>query len=295
MNRRRGLGRGLEALIPSGEAPDDDGMETRGRATGALRVPIGSIRPNPDQPRRSFESTALQELADSIREHGVLQPLLVRERPDGYELVAGERRLRAAEMAGLLDVPVVLHERLIAGSDERLALALVENLQREDLNSVEQARALKRLCDEFGLTQQAVATRIAKSRFAVANLIRLLDLPAPILTAIETGELTAGHGIALLGLPTAAQRLNGLERIGREHWSVRQAESWVRAQREATPARRPRRRAVADPDLLALEDEFRRALGTKVVLSRFRQGGRLTIEFYSDEELESLRRRLLAD
>jgi ParB family transcriptional regulator, chromosome partitioning protein len=295
MNKRHGLGRGLEALIPSGETTDER-RAAPGSFHGPLRLRPADIRVNPDQPRRTFEPTALQELADSIRQHGVLQPLLVRERSDGYELIAGERRLRAAEIAGLTEVPVVVHERLLAGPEERLELALVENLQREALNPIEQARAMQRLCGEFGLTQEAVASRIAKSRFAVANTIRLLGLPAPILTAIENGEITAGHGNALLGLPSAAQRLSGLERIVRERWNVRQAESWVRNQQEAQPSA-PRRqsRRVIDADTLALEEEFRRGLGTKVILTRFKQGGRLTIEYYSDEELEGLRQRLLAD
>jgi ParB family transcriptional regulator, chromosome partitioning protein len=291
MNKRRGLGRGLEALIPSGEYVEEL-SDNRARRRFALQIAIGEIKPNPEQPRRAFDPTSLQELADSIRIHGILQPLLVREGLAGYELIAGERRLRAAEIAGLAEVPVIVHPGSGGRLEERLELALVENLQRADLNAIEQARAIQRLLRDFGLTQEALGERIGKNRVAIAQSVRLLGLPEPAVKAIETGAITAGHGIALLGLPTAAQQLVGLERVIREHWSVRQTEEWVRTRATEAGTRRPRRVAVADPETRAVEEEFRRALGTKVVLTRLRQGGRLTIEFYSNEELEALRRRL---
>jgi ParB family transcriptional regulator, chromosome partitioning protein len=294
MNKRRGLGRGLEALIPLQEDAVD-GVDGTRSLSSALRVPIDAIRPNPDQPRRVIDPTSIRDLAESIRQHGILQPLLVRERADGYEVIAGERRLRAAQLAGLHEVPVVVHEALLAGVEERLELALVENLQREDLNAVEQARALHRLVHEFGMTQEAVATRLAKSRVAVTNAIRLLALPEPVLNAIEVGELTAGHGVAMLALPSAAQQLAALDLVVRERWSVRQTSDWVRAHQRAPRPLKTRARPSVDPDTLALEEEFRRALGTKVILSRFKDGGRLTIEFYSNEELEALRKRLTSD
>lgn len=291
MNKRRGLGRGLEALIPSGEYVEEL-SDNRGRRRFALQIAIGEIKPNPEQPRRAFDPISLQELADSIRIHGILQPLLVREGLAGYELIAGERRLRAAEIAGLAEVPVIVHPGSGGRLEERLELALVENLQRTDLNPIEQARAIQRLLRDFGLTQEALGERIGKNRVTIAQSVRLLGLPEPAVKAIETAAITAGHGIALLGLPTAAQQLVGLERVIREHWSVRQTEEWVRARATVAGSRRPRRVAVADPETRAVEEEFRRALGTKVVLTRLKQGGRLTIEFYSNEELEALRRRL---
>ena len=291
MNKRRGLGRGLEALIPSGEYVEEL-SDNRARRRFALQIAIGEIKPNPEQPRRAFDPTSLQELADSIRIHGILQPLLVREGLAGYELIAGERRLRAAEIAGLAEVPVIVHPGSGGRLEERLELALVENLQRTDLNPIEQARAIQRLLRDFGLTQEALGERIGKNRVAIAQSVRLLGLPEPAIKAIETGAITAGHGIALLGLATAAQQLVGLERVIREQWSVRQTEEWVRARATEAGTRRPRRVAVTDPETRAVEEEFRRALGTKVVLTRLRQGGRLTIEFYSNEELEALRRRL---
>jgi ParB family chromosome partitioning protein len=291
MNKRRGLGRGLEALIPSGEYVEEL-SDQRARRRFALQIAIGEIKPNPEQPRRAFDPASLQELADSIRIHGILQPLLVREGLAGYELIAGERRLRAAEIAGLAEVPVIVHPGSGGRLEERLELALVENLQRADLNAIEQARAIQRLLRDFGLTQEALAERIGKNRVSIAQSVRLLGLPEPAIKAIETGAITAGHGIALLGLSTAAQQLVALERVIREHWSVRQTEEWVRARASEAGTRQPRQLASADPETRAVEEEFRRALGTKVVLTRLKHGGRLTIEFYSDEELEALRRRL---
>jgi len=294
MNKRRGLGRGLEALIPSGEYLDDTavGMAQRQQA---LRIPIQDIRPNPDQPRQAFGPEALQELADSIRQHGILQPLLVRELPDdGYELIAGERRLRAAQIAGLTEVPVIIHNGSTDTADERLQLSLIENLQRSDLNPVEEARAIRRLLDEFGLTQEAVAERLGKGRVSVANAVRLLGLPEVALNAIEASAISAAHGRAILGLHSVAQQHACLERVIQEHWSVRQTEDWVRSRQDAGPVRRAARtRKGVDAETLALEQEFRQALGTKVILTRFRDGGRLTIEFYTDEELEGLRVKLV--
>jgi ParB family chromosome partitioning protein len=292
MNKRRGLGRGLEALIPSGEYVEEL-SDNRARRRFALQIAINEIKPNPEQPRRTFDPASLQELADSIRIHGILQPLLVREGLAGYELIAGERRLRAAEIAGLAEVPVIVHPGSGGRLEERLELALVENLQRTDLNAIEEARAIQRLLRDFGLTQEALAERIGKNRVTIAQSVRLLGLPEPGIKAIETGAITAGHGIALLGLATAAQQLVALERVIREHWNVRQTEEWVRARATEAGTRQPRRRVAAtDPETRAVEEEFRRALGTKVVLTRLKHGGRLTIEFYSNEELEALRRRL---
>ena len=291
MNKRRGLGRGLEALIPSGEYVEEL-SDNRARRRFALQIAIAEIKPNPEQPRRSFDPASLQELADSIRIHGILQPLLVREGLAGYELIAGERRLRAAEIAGLAEVPVIVHPGSGGRLEERLELALVENLQRTDLNAIEEARAIQRLLRDFGLTQEALGERIGKNRVTIAQSVRLLGLPEPAVRAIESGVITAGHGIALLGLATAAQQLAGLERVLHEHWSVRQTEEWVRVRATEAGSRRPRKVSTADPETRALEEEFRRALGTKVVLTRLKHGGRLTIEFYSNEELETIRRRL---
>jgi len=293
MNKRRGLGRGLEALIPSGEYVDEPSPDNRTRRRFAMQIPITDIRPNPEQPRRGFEPASLQELADSIRMHGILQPLLVREGLAGYELIAGERRLRAAEIAGLTEVPVIVHPGSGGRLEERLELALVENLQRTDLNPMEEARAMQRLLRDFGLTQEALAERLGKNPVTIAQRVRLLGLPEPAIKAIETGAITAGHGVALLGIPAVSEQLMGLERVIREHWNVRQTEAWIRSRATEMGTRTLRDRSASDPESRALESEFRQALGTKVVLTRLRNGGRLTIEFYSNEELEALRRRLI--
>src|SRR5258708_16662868 len=288
MNKRRGLGRGLEALIPSGEYVEEL-SDNRARRRFALQIPIANIKPNPEQPRRSFEPTALQELADSIRMHGILQPLLVREGLAGYELIAGERRLRAAEIAGLSEVPVIVHPGSGGRLEERLELALVETLQRTDLNAIEEARAMQRLLRDFGLTQEALGERIGKNRVTIAQSVRLLNLPEPAVKAIESGAVTAGHGIALLGLPTAAQQLVGLERATREYWSVRQTEEWVRARATEAGTRTPRREPAAHPETQAIDDALRRALGTKVVLTRLKHCARLTIAFYHNKQFHALR------
>ena len=290
MMKRRGLGRGLSALIPTREYPD----ELAGNAPGqqVLRVPIGDIRPNPDQPRQVFAPDALNELADSIRLHGILQPLLVREVADGYELIAGERRLRAAQIVGLQEVPVLVHSGINIATGERLELSLIENLQREDLNPIEKAHACKRLVEEFGFTHGAIAERLAVSPSLVTNFLRLLTLTPAVISAVESGAVSMGHAQALVGLPSGAQQELGMRRLLEEGWTVRDTEAWVRRNRQRPLRQLPRPRRGIDAETLAIEEEIRRALGTKVLLSRFKEGGRLIIEFYSDEELEALRARL---
>ena len=289
MNKRRGLGRGLDALIPSRAATAEEEGEP---STGALLIPVGMIRPNPDQPRRSFDPAALSELADSIREHGILQPLVVREVESGYELIAGERRLRAAQMAGLREVPVVTHGGVEIASTDRLELSLVENLQRADLDPIEEGLAFRRLMREFGLTTQAIGQRVGRDPSDISHSMRLLNLPEIVQQAIASGRISVGHGKTLLIVSDPAQQIAGMNHILQEGWSVRRTEEWARQQAKHQGSTRLRQARVVDADTLALEEEFRRALGTKVVLMRLRQGGRLTIEFYSNEELEAIRQRL---
>src|SRR3989454_4892674 len=193
-----------------------------------MQIAIPDIRPNPEQPRRGFEPGSLQELADSIRMHGILQPLLVREGLAGYELIAGERRLRAAEIAGLSEAPVIAHPGSGGRLEERLELALVENLQRTDLNPMEEARAMQRLLRDFGLTQDALAERLGKNPVTIAQRVRLLGLPEPAIKAIESGAITAGHGVALLGISSVLGQLVGLRRSTLPHWDVARAEVWGR-------------------------------------------------------------------
>ncbi|HEY8819004.1 MAG TPA: ParB/RepB/Spo0J family partition protein [Candidatus Limnocylindrales bacterium] len=277
-DRSQGLGRGLASLIP----------QRHPGQPGTLEIPIGRVGANPRQPRKRFDLEGLASLTASIVEHGVLQPILVTETIDGYQLVAGERRLRAAQAAGLDRIPAVV--RQLADRDQ-LELALVENLQREDLDPLETADAYRQLIDEFGFSQEDVATRVGRARSTVANTLRLLELAPGIQAAVADGRLTEGHGRALGGLATELQD-RVLDSVIGQELSVRQTEELVRRLREPKPQPEglPARRA--DPDLERVEEDLRRALGTKVSLARSRRGGRIVIEYYSDEELGRLYERL---
>ncbi len=285
MARRDRLGRGLSALIPEGESPD--------RRIPITEIEIGRVIPNPQQPRIQFDDSGLEELTTSVREHGVIQPLLVSEQRDddghtNYQLIAGERRLRAARAAGLSHVPVTIRQ---STPQELLELALIENLQRLDLNPLEEAQAYQRLVEEFDLTQSVIAKSVGRSRTAVANTMRLLDLPDELRDSLVQAEISEGHARALLGLSDAEQR----HRVWRETvdrgLNVRQTERMVRRLRAAKAPTRPRR---VDPEIEALTDSLRRSLGTKVMLRRNKSGnGSMTIHFYSDEELDGILKRLV--
>ncbi len=272
------LGRGLATLIPQRAGPD----------SAVVEVPLAHVSPNPYQPRRHMDDLGLQELADSIREHGVLQPILVTETLNGYQLIAGERRVRASRIAGLERIPALV--RQLADRDQ-LEVALVENVQRADLDPIEEALAYRQLMDEFGLTQELVSARVGKARATIANTLRLLDLHADVQGAIVDGRITEGHGRALAGLPLEAQA-QVLKTVAGQGLSVRQAEELVRRLREPKPA--PAAAAPRlDPDLERVESHLRERLGTKVSLSRSRVGGRIVIEYYSDDELNRLYEHLI--
>ena len=272
---KRALGRGLGALLPP--ADSEEGVRLR-------ELPVESLVPNPQQPRRSFDGQALEELAASIRSSGVLQPLVVRPRGSHYEILVGERRWRAAQQAGLARVPVIVRE---ASDAEALELGLVENLLREDLNPVEAAQAYQRLLAEFGWAQEELARRLGKDRSSIANALRLLRLPELIQEDLRTGRLTMGHARALLGLPSAAAQLHLRERILAQDWSVRATEARVQARR---PGRaRPRRRA---PDVDAVEEELRLALGTRVRIIGNLVRGRIELPYTSAAELERIHGQL---
>lgn len=295
----RGLGRGLGALIPPSSAGQPVGIpEGIAVAAGVVEVPVADILPNPRQPRTAMEPTSLAELAASIREHGVIQPLIVaRSRPTDrapYQLIAGERRWRAAEMAGLSTVPVLLKE---ATPQQFLELALVENIQRADLNPLEEAEAFQALMTDFGLSQQEIADQVGKSRVAVANTVRLLRLPDRVKALLAQGTLSEGHARALLSLEDDEQIVRAAEQVVARELTVRQTEELVRrllGATKATSAAEPARRD--DPDALhtrGLEEALRSALGTKVALTRGRRGGKLIISFFSDEELQSIYERIV--
>lgn len=267
---RKALGKGLSQLL--GEQFEGQPMEAS----------VDSIVPNARQPRTLFEDGPLKELAESIRMHGVLQPLVVRTISEGkYELIAGERRLRASKLAGLTVVPI--HVRA-AGSQQSLELALVENLQREDINPVESARAYRRLIDEFGLTQEEVAERVRKARATVTNTLRLLKLPEQVLDYLESGSITEGHARAMLAFPTVDKQLDVLELILGEGLSVRQVEDLARP--KSTPPPRPERKMDADTE--AFQEALGQRFGSPVKIARKRKGGSITIPFFDDEDLTRL-------
>lgn len=281
MSKARGLGRGLGALIPELEVAESEGR---------LEIPIGQIRANPFQPRREFDPIKLGELAESIREHGVLQPVLLRRMEGGYELVAGERRMRAAEMAGLAKIPAVIGD---FADSAMMEIALVENLQREDLNPIEEAEAYRRLLDEFGLTQEEVAQKVGKSRPAIANTLRLLNLPAPVREDLSAGRTTVGHARAILGLKSEGEQLDAWKDVVSSGMSVRETEELVRRRGERIVSRETAGKrlpvpAKVDPDLKEAEDRIRKAFGTKVRIHPAGKGGRIEIEYYSPEELDRI-------
>lgn len=280
MTRRGGLGRGLDALLPP-----TGGLETKGTAATAR---IEDIRTNPQQPRRDFDAEALRELAASIAELGVLQPLLVRPSGTGYELIAGERRLRAAAEAGLSEVPIAVVDTDDRGSLER---ALVENIQREDLNPIEEAAAYKQLMDEGGLTQEALAAKLGRNRVSVTNALRLLDLPLEVQTLLTSRRITAGHGRALLGLQGNPLQPRIARRAADESLSVREVEELVRRY-QAMSGRSARSSQTKERPALATEAQRRLAdhLQTRVRVEMGKRKGRIVLDFVSAEELDRLTR-----
>lgn len=275
--KRPALGRGLGALIPSTPVPQRDRDPVR-----PVEIDIDLLTPNPNQPRLQIDDNRLEELAQSIRSHGIIQPILVRRVDNRYEIVAGERRWRAAQRAGLLKVPIVVRD---IADDKILEVALIENIQREDLNPIEQAQGYQRLAEDFQLSQEAIAVAVGKDRATIANYIRLLRLPAEVRNEVASGALSMGHARALLALPDdTAQRRVGRE-VAARGLSVREAESLVR--RETTP-RIPAAPPRPDPNTRAAEDRLKLALGTRVRILRKGSSGRIEIDFASEDELQRL-------
>ena len=271
--KRQALGRGLEALIPA-----------RREELGIVEIPLVEIRPSQFQPRKRFNDKKLEELTASIRARGVLSPVIVRQAPGGYELVAGERRVRAAERAGLQHVPAVVRE---ISNAEMLEVALIENLQREDLNPIEEAEVYRRLTEEFGLKQEDVATRVGRDRASISNTLRLLKLPQKVQADVIEGTLSAGHGRALLALESRDLQLKARQAVIGGDLSVRATELLVK-RLKATPAGQRRILSRQAPELARAEDQLRRALATKVRIVRTGRRGRIEVEFYSEEDLDRL-------
>jgi ParB family chromosome partitioning protein len=281
MPKRSGLGKGLDALIPAGQMPSGDG-------SGISHISTDSIQRNPRQPREKFDLNELENLSASIREHGVIQPLIVSPGKNGvYVLIAGERRLQAARKAGLKTVPVVIRH---ATDQQLLELALIENVQRADLNPIEEAEAYQHLSKEFRMSHEMIASRVGKSRVAVTNTMRLLDASAAVKQALVDGRISEGHARALLALSTAKAQEALLNQIINLDLSVRQTEVLTRkysGQKTAT-----KRKLATSADVTDVERRLRSSLGTKVALKHGKKGGTVTIYYYSDEELNSLLEKL---
>ncbi len=278
--KRSGLGKGLEALIPSG------GFEpVAADNQGVTDIPVQDIKRNPRQPRQKFDPQELNGLADSLKEHGIIQPLIVSqgEKPGEYILVAGERRLLAARQVGLPSVPALVRE---TSDQQRLELALVENVQRADLGPLETAEAYRQLTEEFGLSHEEIGSRVGKSRVAITNTLRLLQLPPSIQQALTDETITEGHARALLSLPSPHSQAAALATIQAKGLNVRQTEELVRRLSGDKPTPTPN--PALSPEIKAIQERLQARLGTRVTLRHGRKGGSLTIHYYSDEELDSL-------
>ena len=276
MVQRKALGKGLGALIPN--LPE----KLESKPEGMLLVDLDEIRPNPLQPRRSFDQEKIEELAGSIRENGILQPLIVKKLREGFELIAGERRWRAAQKAGLAKVPIIIKE---VGDKGRLELSLIENIQREDLNVIEEADAYQKLIEEFGYTQDALGQRVGKSRTSITNALRLLKLNRKIKDDLLHNKINMGHARAYLGLDSSAQQMEAHAQVVKKQFSVRQTERLVKRMKSGAPA------PLSPPSGSEHEfmlHELRKILGTKVSIRQKGKRGKLIIEFYSPGELERI-------
>ena len=291
--QRRVLGRGLSALLPARPtAPAATAAAPALAVTDSQRkLPIDAIQPNPLQPRVVFQADRLEELAASIRSNGIIQPLIVRRHEGKYQLVAGERRWRAARLAGLTEVPVVVQE---VADRLMLELALIENIQREDLNAIETAHAYERLGRELGLSQEEIGRRTGKDRTSITNTLRLLKLPSEVQLLVAEHRLSMGHARAILGLPTAEQQIELAEKAAAQGLSVRQVEALVQEQTSDRHKPGGRKETAQDPNVRAAVEELERALGTRVkIVELGEQRGRIEIEYYSQAELDRLFQQLV--
>ena len=275
---RKALGRGIKALIP-----EDIGLAAVKPPTGMFEISVEEIRRNPRQPRTTMNERALEELADSIRQRGVIEPIVVRRAADGYELVAGERRLLACKKAGLSRIPAVVKE---AGEQDAMELALIENLQREDLNAVDEALAYMTLVSEFNLTQEDLAAKVGKDRSSVANCLRILKLAQTVLDMIRSGAITSGHGRALLALEDPGEQVALARKAAAKGMSVRETEALVN--RLARRRHRPGHSRTRPPEILELEEKLRRFLATAVRISWRGRKGKIEIDYYSNDDLERI-------
>jgi len=272
--QRKALGKGLGALIPLGE---------EGLKSGLFEIPVTEIRPNPYQPRKSFPEEKMEELVASIQARGVLFPVILRRWVDGYELVAGERRWRAAKEAGLKTIPALIKD---VSSDEILEIALIENLQREDLNPLEEAEAYQRLIQDHGFTQEEISRRVGKDRASIANTLRLLHLPPQLKEDLIRGRLTMGHARALLSLEAEGKQLRARNIVIARGLSVRETERWVQGRKRGRAI--PRKGPPLNPQWRAIEEDLQKELGTRVKVIKGKAAGRVEIEFYSEKDLDRI-------
>ncbi len=285
--QKKVLGRGLGALIPQKAQPEPAPAHAQ---TGLLQVPIEQIAPNPLQPRKTFNESSIEELARSVREHGIVQPLVVtRTGADRYKLIAGERRYRAAQKAGLTSVPVVVKEMMTDG--DALQIALIENIQREDLNPIEEAQAYHQLHEEFGLTQEEIARRVGKERSTVANFLRLIKLPDPVKKLLASGQLSMGHARALLAIESTKKQEQLAERVVKKNLNVRQTEMLAS---ESSPKAAEKTEKEKDVFTRDAEDKLTRTLRAKVEIDRKRRGGGIHIRVGSEDELIRIVDELMA-
>ena len=279
MNQKKVLGRGLGALIPQRQEQPAPPPEVRA-TQGLAEIPISQIQPNPYQPRKTFNEASIEELARSVREHGIVQPLVVTRAGDKYKLIAGERRFRAAQKAGLTTVPALIKEMMQEG--DALQIALIENIQREDLNPIEEALAYHQLHDEFQLTQEEISKRVGKERSTVANFLRLLKLPDSVKKLLAAGQLSMGHARALLAIESAKKQEQLAERVVRKNLNVRQTEMMAS---ESSPKAAEKKEKEKDVFTRDAEDKLQRTLRTKVEIDRRRRGGVIHIRYGSEDEL----------
>lgn len=285
--KKKGLGKGLDALFSSSEINTQEikiSNTEENTEKGISYININDIKPNKDQPRKTFDEEKIGELAESIKEHGLIQPVVLRKSGKGYEIVAGERRWRACRKAGLKEIPCIIKELT---DEENMLIAIIENMQREDLNPIEEAEGISQMVTVFGMTQEQVSKSVGKSRPYITNVLRLLKLPQEVQAMVSDGQLSAGHARALAGLSSKKKQIELAEKIAAEGLSVRETEKLLKE--ESTPAKRPaKRKAEKNADVKRVEEDLKTVLGTKVNLAMNGKKGKIEIEYYSREELDRL-------
>ncbi len=286
--KKRGLGKGLSALIP--EEPIEEIVKKETEKGGIVNIDISLIKPNKNQPRKEFDDESLEELKHSIKNYGVIQPIIVRKIGDNYEIVAGERRWQATKDAGLKEIPCIVKD---IEKVEATKLALIENIQREDLNSIEEAMAFEGLMKNYGYTQEEVSEIVGKSRSYIANTIRLLKLDDKVMNYVVEGKLSSGHGRALLAIEDEDSQIKAAEKIIRKNLNVRDSEKLVKKSKEPKTIKKGESFKKEDPFLIEIEENLIRVLGTKVSISPGKDKGKIEIEYYGDEDLERILEMLL--